>query len=89
MPDLPATVQVQVMLPEEVAVLSGWRIDVSSTVNDPMIPPEITHCSVILEILLDPSCTTWVVVLLTPVAVPFAGKGCERASALAVVVAGA
>jgi hypothetical protein len=76
-PDLPATVQVQVLLPEEVLVWSGWRIDVSTDVNVPMISPEATHCSVIPELLLDPFCTTLVVVLLTRVAVPVAGKGCE------------
>jgi len=86
-PDLPATVQVQVLLPEKLAVLSGWRIDVSSFVYDPMIPPEITDCEVMLEILLAPSCRTAVVVLLTVVAVPLAGKGCEAATALAVAVA--
>ena len=39
MPDLPSTVQLQMLVPEKVAVLSGWTIDVSSTVNDPVISP--------------------------------------------------
>jgi len=38
-PDLPATVQVQVLVPEKFAVLSGWTIDVNSLVYDPMTSP--------------------------------------------------
>ena len=38
-PDLPATVQVQTLLPEKFPVLSGWRIDVSSLVYDPVTSP--------------------------------------------------
>ena len=87
-PDLPVTVQVHVILPENVPVLSAASVKVFSLVYDPMISPVMTPCCVTLKILLDPSCRVAVVVLFNVVAVPFAGKGCEvAAAALAVALA--